>query len=135
MLGKMSYKPWYGTLPVAEASRTALYSFSILFISKWVWLEFWCIYSFLQWNWSHDEILGCNAKDKTISCSKFETMGVLCCHILKLYSIWDVKQIPDHYIVFWILEGFAILVQMMVHYKKYFGKCKRFEEKKRKKER
>ena len=46
------------------------------------------------------EVIG-NAKDKTILCSyrMFEIMGVLCRHILKLFNIWDLKQIPNHYIL------------------------------------
>ncbi|XP_038698001.1 protein FAR1-RELATED SEQUENCE 5-like [Tripterygium wilfordii] len=42
-----------------------------------------------------------NPKDKTISCScgLFESLGILCCHALKVYDRFDVKYIPEAYIM------------------------------------
>ncbi|KAF7834719.1 protein FAR1-RELATED SEQUENCE 5-like [Senna tora] len=39
--------------------------------------------------------------DKTISCTcrKFETWGILCCHALKVFEAYDVKKLPDQYIL------------------------------------
>ena len=39
--------------------------------------------------------------EKTISCSyrKFETVGILCCHALKVFDLLDIKTIPDIYIL------------------------------------
>ncbi|XP_027368138.1 protein FAR-RED IMPAIRED RESPONSE 1-like [Abrus precatorius] len=40
------------------------------------------------------------------SCKKFETMGILCCHALKVFEANDVKAIPDKYILKrWTKEG------------------------------
>ncbi|KAM0888535.1 hypothetical protein ACQ4PT_028284 [Festuca glaucescens] len=32
-------------------------------------------------------------------CNKFERDGILCCHILRLFTQFDVTRIPDHYIL------------------------------------
>ncbi|XP_050242347.1 protein FAR1-RELATED SEQUENCE 7-like [Quercus robur] len=39
--------------------------------------------------------------DKTFSCScrKFEIVGILCCHVLKVFDFLDIKTIPDMYIL------------------------------------
>ena len=39
--------------------------------------------------------------DKTFSCScrKFEIVGILCCHVLKVFDFLDIKTIPDIYIL------------------------------------
>jgi hypothetical protein len=31
-------------------------------------------------------------------CGKFERDGILCCHVLRLFTQFDINQIPDHYI-------------------------------------
>ena len=36
-------------------------------------------------------------KSITCSCRKFETIGILCCHALKVYDVNDVKLLPDQY--------------------------------------
>lgn len=61
------------------------------------------------------EVIG-NMEDKTISCScgMFETMGLLCCHALKVLNVWDVKQIPDQYISKrWMREARDMVVHDM----------------------
>jgi hypothetical protein len=38
-------------------------------------------------------------------CGKFQKDGILCCHILRLFTQWDVVRIPDDYIVpRWTIE-------------------------------
>ncbi|XP_024178529.1 protein FAR1-RELATED SEQUENCE 5-like [Rosa chinensis] len=33
------------------------------------------------------------------SCMKFQSYGILCCHALKVLDVWDIKRIPDQYIL------------------------------------
>ncbi|KAG0547359.1 hypothetical protein BDA96_01G073000 [Sorghum bicolor] len=33
------------------------------------------------------------------SCKKFEFMGLLCCHVLKILDLRDIKELPPHYIL------------------------------------
>ncbi|XP_024199774.1 protein FAR1-RELATED SEQUENCE 9-like [Rosa chinensis] len=33
------------------------------------------------------------------SCMKFQSFGILCCHALKVLDVWDIKRIPDQYIL------------------------------------
>ena len=39
--------------------------------------------------------------DKTFSCicRKFEIVGILCCHVLKVFDFLAIKTIPDMYIL------------------------------------
>ncbi|KAF7806718.1 protein FAR1-RELATED SEQUENCE 5-like [Senna tora] len=39
-------------------------------------------------------------QEKSISCScrRFETFGIVCCHVLKVFDVNDVKKLPDQYI-------------------------------------
>jgi hypothetical protein len=39
-------------------------------------------------------------KNKTFNCicSKFERDGILCCHVLRLFTQFGINQIPEHYI-------------------------------------
>jgi zinc finger SWIM domain-containing protein 3 len=43
----------------------------------------------------------CNPSDQTLSCNcrKFETFGILYQHALKILDVWDIKLIPDGYIL------------------------------------
>ena len=34
-----------------------------------------------------------------VICCMFKTMGLLCCCILKVLNVWDVKEIPNQYIM------------------------------------
>jgi zinc finger SWIM domain-containing protein 3 len=42
-----------------------------------------------------------NPSTDTISCScrKFETLGILCCHVIKVLDVKDIKTIPNQYIL------------------------------------
>ena len=46
-------------------------------------------------------IVHCVRTDGTITCSckKFDSEGILCCHSLKVYSILDIMEIPERYIL------------------------------------
>ncbi|XP_065625239.1 protein FAR1-RELATED SEQUENCE 5-like isoform X2 [Quercus suber] len=46
-------------------------------------------------------IVSYDTADKTFSCScrKFEIVGILCCHVLKVFDFLDIKTIPDMYIL------------------------------------
>ena len=46
-------------------------------------------------------IVSYDTVDKTFSCSckKFEIVGILCCHVLKVFDFLDIKTIPDMYIL------------------------------------
>ena len=46
-------------------------------------------------------IVSYDTTDKTFSCSckKFEIVGILCCHILKVFDSFNVKTILDMYIL------------------------------------
>ena len=43
----------------------------------------------------------CSPISRIISCNcrKFETIEILCCHILKVFDILDIKMIHDAYIL------------------------------------
>ncbi|KAL8501471.1 hypothetical protein ACS0TY_020848 [Phlomoides rotata] len=40
-----------------------------------------------------------NTKMISCSCRKFEMIGLLCCHAVKVYDVMDVKKLPEHYIL------------------------------------
>ena len=46
-------------------------------------------------------IVSYDSADKTFSCNcrKFEIVGILCCHVLKVFDFLDIKTIPDMYIL------------------------------------
>ena len=46
-------------------------------------------------------IVSYDTADKTFSCNcrKFEIVGILCCHVLKVFDFFDKKTIPDMYIL------------------------------------
>ena len=46
-------------------------------------------------------IVSYDIADKTFlcSCRKFEIVGILCCHVLKVFDFLDIKTIPDMYIL------------------------------------
>ena len=46
-------------------------------------------------------IVSYDTVDKTFSCSckKFEIVGILCCHVLKVFDFLDIKTIPNMYIL------------------------------------
>ena len=46
-------------------------------------------------------IVSYDIADKTFSCSckKFEIVGILCCHVLKVFDFLDIKTIPNMYIL------------------------------------
>ncbi|XP_043700361.1 protein FAR1-RELATED SEQUENCE 5-like [Telopea speciosissima] len=53
----------------------------------------------------HEQALECN-------CRKFETYGILCCHVLKVLDVLEIKCIPEKYILRrWILAAKDILVE------------------------
>lgn len=46
------------------------------------------------------------------SCKKFEFVGILCCHALKILDINNIKKIPEQYILNrWTIDGKAIHIK------------------------
>ena len=39
-------------------------------------------------------------------CSKFERDGILCCHVLRLFTQFGINEIPEHYIRLWWTKKF-----------------------------
>jgi zinc finger SWIM domain-containing protein 3 len=58
-------------------------------------------YTVVLLNEDGEYIVSFDSVEKTISCScrKFETVGILCCHALKVFYLLDIKTIPDIYIL------------------------------------
>ncbi|XP_043705344.1 protein FAR1-RELATED SEQUENCE 5-like [Telopea speciosissima] len=53
----------------------------------------------------HEQVLEC-------SCRKFETYGILCCHVLKVLDVLEIKCIPEKYILRrWTRAAKDILVE------------------------
>jgi hypothetical protein len=50
-------------------------------------------------NRSKDQLVRFDSSDGTVACTckKFENCGLLCCHILKIYELRNVKEIPPQY--------------------------------------
>ncbi|KAL6843706.1 hypothetical protein ACP4OV_026277 [Aristida adscensionis] len=50
-------------------------------------------------NKSKDQLVRFDSSDGTVACTckKFENVGLLCCHILKVYEFRNVKDIPSRY--------------------------------------
>ena len=58
-------------------------------------------YTVVLLNKDGEYIVSFDSIEKTISCNcrKFETVGILCCHALKVFDLLDIKTIPDIYIL------------------------------------
>jgi zinc finger SWIM domain-containing protein 3 len=58
-------------------------------------------YTVVLLNKDGEYIVSFDFVEKTISCScrKFETVGILCCHALKVFYLLDIKTILDIYIL------------------------------------
>ncbi|KAM3389046.1 hypothetical protein ACQJBY_011279 [Aegilops geniculata] len=52
-------------------------------------------------NRTKEQLVRFDSSDGTVACTckKFETAGILCCHILKVYELKNVKEIPPQYLL------------------------------------
>ncbi|KAL5214273.1 hypothetical protein ABZP36_003425 [Zizania latifolia] len=50
-------------------------------------------------NKTKDQLVRFDSSDGTVACTckKFENAGILCCHILKVYELRNIKEIPPRY--------------------------------------
>ncbi|XP_057771200.1 protein FAR1-RELATED SEQUENCE 5-like [Salvia miltiorrhiza] len=61
-----------------------------------------------EWRVTHDP----NTKMLICSCRRFEMVGLICCHIVKVYDVMDIKILPEHYILKrWTREARSGVVQ------------------------
>ncbi|XBI70559.1 hypothetical protein VPH35_065014 [Triticum aestivum] len=55
-------------------------------------------------------------------CGLFEHMGMVCCHIIKVMMVLDVKMIPQYHIMKrWTVDARDILPEHLKHYQKDMG--------------